>query len=434
VPANLPVRGSAREHSNYLVQTAPAPGGGLYVLIPARKAPAVLALLDSSGDPRAGWPVKIDGATSCDQLLPVADGSVRAVCTMENPEGNTYDPIAAFAFDQNARPLSGWPVALADSFATGRVVGIELLLFTIAPLGGVIQDGQPSETGGLATIAANGSLTLGVRVPFDFMCCGNNWAVGPDGIAYGVSVRNEPTNGSSQIIAVDVSGVRASWPITLDDAASGAAFVSDGRIAVLMADLGRKASRVLTLDRDGKPVSSHPLPISTAVHSDIGGCTVGSPQPPIVAANGTIFAYSELDTRIYAVDRSFAVLSGWPFDAGASLDHARPGLESEHEAGYCPGPVLPAVRADGTLYLALENGSATVGGSVVAVGPDGRVRPGWPVELKRPGAAFWSVVVGADGTAYALAFEPESGGASSATILAIAPDSTVLWSRTIINP
>ena len=65
---------------------------------------------------------------------------------------------------------------------------------------------------------------------------------------------------------------------------------------------------------------------------------------------------------------------------------------------------------------------------------DGRVNPGWPVELKRPGAEFWSVAVGPDGTAYALAIEPEAGGKSSASILAIAPDSTVRWTTTIIDP
>ncbi len=432
--ASLPIRGSAREHSNQLVRTAPATGGGLYVLIPSRKSPAVLALLDSRGNPRAGWPIEIAGATSCDQLLPVADGSVRAVCTMENPDGNMYDPIAAFAFDENARPLSGWPVSIAASFVTGRVIGDDVALFTIVPLGDVVADGEPSETVGIVTIAADGTMSPGVRVKLDAMCCDTKWAVGPDAIAYGVSVHNDPTDGSSRIVAVDPSGTRAGWPITLDDAASGPAFVADGRMAVVVGSLVRKASRLLIFDRDARPARSEVLPISTAEVNDVGGCTAGSPQPPIVAGNGTIFAYSELDTHIYGVDRALAILPGWPFDSGASLDRARPGLESEHEAGYCPGPVPPAVGADGTLYLALENGSATVGGSIVAVRSDGRVRPGWPVELKRPGAAFWSVVVGADGTAYALAFEPESGGTSSATVLAIAPDSTVLWSRTMIDP
>jgi len=62
------------------------------------------------------------------------------------------------------------------------------------------------------------------------------------------------------------------------------------------------------------------------------------------------------------------------------------------------------------------------------------VRPGWPVELRRPGAEFWSVVVGSDGTAYVLAIEPEPGDTTSATVLAIAPDSSVLYRTTIIDP
>jgi hypothetical protein len=78
--------------------------------------------------------------------------------------------------------------------------------------------------------------------------------------------------------------------------------------------------------------------------------------------------------------------------------------------------------------------AATLGGSIVAIGPDGRARPGWPVGLKRSGAEFWSVVVAPNGTAYALAIEPEPGDSSSASILAIAADSTVLWTTTIIDP
>ena len=95
---------------------------------------------------------------------------------------------------------------------------------------------------------------------------------------------------------------------------------------------------------------------------------------------------------------------------------------------------MPAVGPDSTLYLPLQARDVTVGGIIVAVGPDSRVRPGWPVELRRPGAEFWSVVVGSDGTVYALAIEPEARGSSSASILALAPDSTVLYTTTIIEP
>jgi hypothetical protein len=70
----------------------------------------------------------------------------------------------------------------------------------------------------------------------------------------------------------------------------------------------------------------------------------------------------------------------------------------------------------------------------VAVGRDGAVVPGWPVGLRRAASGFWSVVVGPDGTVFALAVEPETGGKSSATILGIAPDSTVRWHTTVIEP
>lgn len=92
------------------------------------------------------------------------------------------------------------------------------------------------------------------------------------------------------------------------------------------------------------------------------------------------------------------------------------------------------VGPDGNLYLPLQARDVSFGGSLVAVGPDGRVPAGWPVELKRPGSEFWSVVVGSDGITYALAIEPETRSTSSGTILAIAADSTVLWTTTIIEP
>ena len=69
----------------------------------------------------------------------------------------------------------------------------------------------------------------------------------------------------------------------------------------------------------------------------------------------------------------------------------------------------------------------------MAIAPDGNVRPGWPVYLTRAGAAFWSVVVGSDGIAYALAVEPEANGRTSATILAISPDSTVDYRTTVVD-
>ena len=128
-------------------------------------------------------------------------------------------------------------------------------------------------------------------------------------------------------------------------------------------------------------------------------------------------------------------MRGWPYRPATPLVRPDPLRPDPREDGiFCAPLGRPAVGPDSVLYLPLQARDATVGGSIVAVGPDGRVRAGWPVELRRPGAEFWSVVVGSDGTAYALAIEPEPGDASSASILAIAPDSTVLYRTTIIDP
>ena len=142
--------------------------------------------------------------------------------------------------------------------------------------------------------------------------------------------------------------------------------------------------------------------------------------------------FSEVDTRVYALDSSLAIVDGWPFEPAAALERPDPWRGTEGIS--CPAQARPAVASDGTLYLPLQARNPTVGGSIVAVGGDGRVRAGWPVELRRPGAEFWAVSVGPDGTAYALAIEPEGGGASSATVVAIAPDSTVRYAVTIAEP
>lgn len=94
----------------------------------------------------------------------------------------------------------------------------------------------------------------------------------------------------------------------------------------------------------------------------------------------------------------------------------------------------PAIGPGNILYLLHPPRSANVGGSIVAISPNGQVGQGWPVELTRPGAHFRMVDVGADGTVYALAVEPEGSDRSSATIVAMAPDSTVLWTTTIVVP
>jgi hypothetical protein len=432
--AALPIRGSARTISAASVELAPAPDGGLFVAIPVRKGPAVLLLLDGDGRPRPGWPIAIKHSTACGPPLPIDDGSVRIVCdatdlAQPDPDNPT---MRGFAFDADGRLIKGWPVQLDGPTAYG--MGPDLTL--------VAERSHTDNTSGetishdvsVTTVAADGTVGTGASVPLDVNRFGDRWAVGPDGVAYGVRQTDEDTE-QSVITALDRSGARAGWPAMIDGFGSVPGFGSGGRIAVLFGSAKRQTSHVSVFDATGNAASSAVLPMATVDRTgDTGGCSVGEPQALLVARNGTVFGYSELDASIYGLTPSLAVMKGWPFEPSTSLATARPGLESEHEAGYCPTPVVPGVGRDGTLVLSLEARTSKAGGSLVAVGQDGRVRAGWPVELKRPGSEFWSVAVGPDGTTYALAIEPESGGTSSASILAIAPDSTVRYTTTIIEP
>ena len=419
VLVSLPMQGSAREIGQRLV-LAPGSDGGLFVSIP-RPGGSMLALLDSSGLTRPGWPIAVNDSTECGLLLPVEDGSVRVVCTLENPDGNVFAPVSAFAFDSTGRLLAGWPVELQGYGFVGRAVGDDLILFVTSSLDDVLE-------GGLVTIAADGGVRSGVRVP---MREGEGrWAVGPGGVAYGVT-----GDTASRMWAVDLSGMRTGWPVTFDGFASGPAFGPGGQVAVIVGSPQDGTSRVLVFVGEGNAVRgrSAATPIVTVDESwgGAGGCPPW-PKPPLVASDGTTFIFSEATPAAVAVDSSLRLVPGWPYRPATPLV-----LRDERyvkEDAYCPSLAIPAVGPDNALYLPLQARAPTIGGSLVAVGSDGKVRPGWPVELTRPGSEFWSVAVGSDGTAYALVIEPESSTSSSATIHAIAPDGTVRFVATAVEP
>ena len=233
----------------------------------------------------------------------------------------------------------------------------------------------------------------------------------------------------SLITALALSGARAGWPVTIDGVASGPVFASAGRVVLTVGSRVQGTSRIVVVDPRTRALSRSPrLAIRTA-ESGVD-CVASLPERPLVARDGKIVVFSAVDTAIFALDPSLTLLPGWPYHMATPL--VRAGYE-EPDSLNCLGIAIPAVSPDGVLYLPLQARGPKVGGMLVAIGPNGRVRQGWPVELQRPGSEFWSVAVGSDGTAYALAVEPESSQASSATILAIAPDSSVLYRTTIID-
>src|SRR5438093_10874152 len=142
---------------------APGLNEALYVLIP-RSDDSVLVLLDRDGKPRAGWPIAVDQSGACGLLLAVADGSVRLGC-----DG------WVFGFDANGRPMAAWPVNLGAS--VGRMIGERLTILT----------GAANEVW-ITSIGVDGVPHPGVRVAIDASLRGGEWAIGPDGVAYGTFV------------------------------------------------------------------------------------------------------------------------------------------------------------------------------------------------------------------------------------------------------
>ncbi len=436
--ASLPVRRSA---GGIGVLMAPGPDDTVYVAIP-RPDGSVLALLDRSGRPRPGWPITIEDSTSCGLLLPVDDGSVRIVCHgTDLPQPDDPSQVRAFAFDAGGVPLAGWPVLLPFGWPAGFVgymVGDELMHFSEQRLTVDPDSGAVSYEAWLTSVAASGTIRSGARVARDeTACCDARRAFGPDGVAYG-SINDYGDSPeapkSSELLAVGFAGARAGFPIAIDGLASEPSFDAAGRIHITANDGPDRRARTLVFDTNGQAVAGGSDELGISATDECMGIegSCEDPAAPLVGPDGTAFVIDDfLGTTVVGLSPSGQVMAGWPYrtQLGPSATVCCPG-DSDAVVTFA----TPAIGRDNVLFLLHAAATESVGGSIVAVGLDGRVRPGWPVELKRPGAQFWSVVVGSDGTAYALAIEPEPGDTSSASILAVAPDSTVLYITTIIEP
>ncbi|HTG40081.1 MAG TPA: hypothetical protein VK697_00580, partial [Methylomirabilota bacterium] len=438
----LPVRGSGQELGTQ-IRMAPGPDSDLYVSIPKPPGSVLVTQLDSVGHPRPGWPIVVSQTTSCEQLLPVADGSVRLLCTLENRGAKNLAVVRAYAFGSKGRALAGWPIDLdrygGDGYFAARVIDDELTLATWKSLGNQVNEGQPTGNAWIATIAADGTVRAGVKVQYGGDCCSNAFALGPDGVAYGTIRHFGETASaprSSQLIAVSSAGVPAGFPLAVAGIASVPAFDAVGRIHLNVNDGPDRLTRTLVLDTKGQMVvgGSDQLGFSATDQCVAieGSCEV--PAAPLVEADGTTFVVGAFfnTTMVAGLSPSGKEMTGWPYRSDAG--HQSIGICPAGEVCEGYGFAAPTMGPGNVLYLLHAAASKSAGGSIVAVGQDGRVVAGWPVSLKRAGSEVWSAVVGPDGNAYALAIEPEPNNGHSATILALAPDSKVRYTTTIIDP
>jgi hypothetical protein len=437
----LPVRASGQELGTR-IRLAPGGDDDLYVSIPMTGSKVLVTLLDSTGHSRAGWPIVLNGTTSCERLLPVDDGSVRLLCTLENRDGAKFDIVRAYAFDSGGDSLAGWPIDLdlygADGSFAGRVIGDELTVLAWKSLGDQIAIGQPAGNAWLVRIAADGSVRGGARIAYGTGCCSDTWAVGPDGVVYGtVHYFTDTRAGArSELVAIGPAGVAAGFPVAIDGSASEPVTDGAGRIHVTVGTPGQRPTRMLVFDATGRTVEAGSAKLEIASTSEFIGIegTGDIPVAPLVGRDGTTFVadLSGGTTTVGRVSPSGQITAGWPYRSDLRIQDT--GVCSQGDV--CEGSTwaAPADGPDNVLYLLHAASSSSAGGSIVAVGEDGVVVAGWPVGLKRPGSEVWSIVVAPNGTVSALTVEPEPNGSHSATIVTLAPDSTVLYTATVVEP
>jgi hypothetical protein len=413
---------------------APGLKGFLYVSIP-RPGGSLLVLLDRNATPYPGWPIALGQSNACGLLLPYADGSVRLACTRgDYPDAALW----VFAFDASGRSMAGWPVNVGTvSLGAGRMIGEELTILT-----GVA---SPDGTGQfwITRIGVDGVPHEGVRVAIDAPAGLGEWAIGPEGVAYGTfltpfdtSNLAERAKAKSALFAVGSGGIAAGFPVSITGWASQPAFDAAGRVHLVVGSPFESPTRMLVFDTAGRaaPGGSGALDVAAPADSESIGPSAHL-APPLVGPDATRFVVAGFNgTTVLTIGPSGQPLAaGWPYRSDAGRQ------ENFICRGACDGAsfAAPAIGPGNVLYVPQSAPSSATGpsggGSIVAIGPDGGVRPGWPRTLKRAGSGFWSVVVGSDGTAYALAIERESVG-YSATVLAIAPDSTVRYATTIVEP
>ncbi len=425
---NLPVKGSGEDLGTQ-IQMAPGPDGSLYVAVPGRGG-EVVTRLDRSGKAARGWPILLAGVEDCDQLLPVEDGTVRLLCHRPPPNNDAAAVRRSFALDAAGRSLPGWPVDI-DNGSLGQMVNQSLVLL-VNPLLYVGGEAGQSWPVSVTTIDVDGSVETGENIQFE--CCDLAWAVGTDYLAYGTRYRDwtSSTSVKTDVTGFGLGGVRPGSPTTIDGIGSDLAFDRDRGFAYLVVGSPNKPpARTVVLDEYGvvSPYGSAELPIastSTSTNSDY-------PGPPIVAADGSTFIVSTAGhrTAVMALDPNGKARTGWPYHV--NVDMQLTGTCHSGDTGCVQWYATPQVSDSKVLYLLEAASTPSGGGSLIAVGPNGKVRPGWPVGLRRAGSMFWSVTVNPTGGVWALAIEPE-GKSASATILAIANDSTVRFRTTIVQP
>lgn len=321
---------------------------------------------EPAGD-EPGWPVLLPGR--CRGTAKSPGGVAYAAC--DSPDG-----MLVHAFDAGANAVVGWPLSLPGSTASvyeNRFTvgcGDEGSSLAIKPNGTIVVAVADETVARLHVLTPVGRRVAGWPQPFPGDPPGvdgiggngcRGFAIGSDGrtLAWGY----EGVEPAIELVAARTEfamygadgGVRPGWPRGSVGAASHAVILGDGSIA--FASASGNAWRLLA---DGKNADGWPyeLPLPVA--------------PELAPGGRLVFLLPISDGQDHAIvlDLDGDVARGWPVPLGGEV-------ETRCQMGDvpCAGLIRPAFGPDGTLYVALAEGSLT------AIDPAGAVVRGWPVGL-----------------------------------------------------
>jgi hypothetical protein len=455
-PASLPLPSGS-------VSLAPAAAGGVWVLVndlpnlAGESGRAVLALLTKDGEPAPGWPQEIRDvdcsvwagsmwagipASPTSQLPVVApDGSVRLLCWTSPYDATSA--VFALSFDASGAESPGWPVMLPFDPVDARMIDDTLVIATSSPTTDAEGNVQEVEYR-ILRISAAGQLEQGQAVaPVDLGNYAPNLTIdgapslAADGVAFLRWIRDEGLEPATDILAFGFDGALPGWPVSVPGIVSAVVAGPDGRYyatasaKVESVDALAPSQKLVALTPSGTLAVGSDLPVAGISETTFAGGY--APLRPTLGPGGSAWVPG-VDTRgdvvVHALGPDGTVRGGWPWQSGLPI--AEQGRCGQGETGCGVWRTVPALGPGEVLHVFLAPEDAKSGGQVVAVGPDGRVVDGWPVKLTNPAGRWDVVVAGTDGTVYATAIE-SGGRTSTTTLLAIAPDSEVVWRSTVVG-
>jgi hypothetical protein len=334
--------------------------------------PCQVSRLDAEGTPMPGWPIQV--ANFCSGTA--TDGLDRVYVACEGGEAGS----TIHGFDAAGAVAEGWPVDLPAPIGTvtlndfTAICGRILSPLALASDGVLYMSTWDESKRLLHAFDPNGTERRGWPRPLpadDEFGCGG-FAVLADGTvrAWGyegpppveLELGYGPFAQRTVFTAFGADGATLpGWPIESDGTGSGALIGADGTLYHVSEN-----GDVWARGADGRPKPGWP--------HEPGERSM----TPYLAPDGRLVLLSSFGSgTIIALGADGKVVAGWP--QRLLVSRASPCVFFGDTD--CFSLVDPVFGSDGRLHLALAPIADGLGGSILALGPDGRVPSGWPFQL-----------------------------------------------------